>query len=126
MSKWLAIAEQGEDNLNSLTDNRQELAETPFLPVSAVCRDRKLEKSRAENLRKPNLEEALAPKNDPMISIRTDGSDYPNGTSPGGRPVTYTGKVVSLDAWRRLSEWEKHGPDGWQWNGKTQNWEVPS
>jgi hypothetical protein len=32
------------------------------------------------------------------------------GESLGGRLLTWTGRVVSLDAWRKLSEWEKHGP----------------
>lgn len=34
------------------------------------------------------------------------------GLSAGGRPRTWTGRVVSLDAWRQLSEGEKHGPNG--------------
>ena len=37
---------------------------------------------------------------------------FPRGLSAGGRPLTFTGQVVSLDAWRALSEWEKHGPKG--------------
>ncbi len=49
------------------------------------------------------------------------GSPY--GTSPGGRPLTWTGKVVSLDDWRTLSEWEKHGPAGKSWSPETQTWE---
>jgi len=49
--------------------------------------------------------------------------EHPNKVGVGGRPVTWTGKVVSLDEWRRLTEWERHGPDGKVWNGKTQQWE---
>lgn len=47
------------------------------------------------------------------------------GESPGGRALTWTGRVVSLDAWRELSEWEKHGPNGRRWNGLSQSWETP-
>lgn len=36
----------------------------------------------------------------------------PHGTSAGGRPITWTGKVVSEAEWHRLSEQEKHGPSG--------------
>lgn len=36
---------------------------------------------------------------------------FVHGQSPGGRPTTWTGKVVSLADWRQLSEWEKHGPN---------------
>jgi hypothetical protein len=50
--------------------------------------------------------------------------DCRHGHTVDGTPKTWTGKVVSLDAWRQLSEWEKHGPDGRQWNGKTQSWEI--
>jgi hypothetical protein len=48
-----------------------------------------------------------------------------HGTTFDGTPKTWTGKVVSLAAWRQLSEWEKHGPNGKHWNGITQLWEIP-
>ena len=51
--------------------------------------------------------------------------NYPHGLSCGGRPLTWTGRVVSLAAWRQLSEWERHGPRGRMWNGLTQQWEEP-
>jgi hypothetical protein len=38
-------------------------------------------------------------------------------------PRTWTGRIVSLDEWRRLTEWEKHGPNGRQWCGITKQWE---
>ena len=46
----------------------------------------------------------------------------PHGYSAGGRPLTWTGRVVSLDAWRALSEWEKHGPGGQRWCGVSRKW----
>jgi hypothetical protein len=48
-----------------------------------------------------------------------------HGTTFDGTPKTWTGKIISLDQWRRLSEWEKHGPNGKHWNGETQSWEMP-
>ncbi|RYH07747.1 hypothetical protein EU800_19210 [Tropicimonas sp. IMCC6043] len=48
----------------------------------------------------------------------------PHGVSVAGSPLTWTGRVVSLEAWRRLSEWERHGPDGRLWNGLTREWET--
>lgn len=48
---------------------------------------------------------------------------FVHGTSPGGRPLTWTGRVVSLDAWRNLSEWERHGPQGALWSGASRKWE---
>ena len=59
----------------------------------------------------------------PKNSAKPEVSNYPYGTSPGGRPITHTGKVVSLDAWRQLSDWEKHGPNGDCWDGRTREWE---
>jgi len=48
-----------------------------------------------------------------------------HGVSFGGRPKTWTGRVVSLDAWRALSEWERHGSSGQSWNGAKRQWEQP-
>ena len=50
---------------------------------------------------------------------------FPHAYSALGGPVTWTGRVVSLDDWRNLTEWEKHGPDGRHWNGITKQWEQP-
>lgn len=36
----------------------------------------------------------------------------PHGRSVSGAPRTWTGRVVSLDEWRRLSHWDRHGPHG--------------
>jgi len=52
----------------------------------------------------------------------TDAKAYPHGTTPSGRPVTWTGKVVSLAQWRELSDWERHGPQGRVWDGQADQW----
>lgn len=46
------------------------------------------------------------------------------GKTPGGRLLTWTGRVVSLDEWRRLMKWERYGPSGRRWNGITRRWET--
>ena len=58
-------------------------------------------------------------KTDPMPR-----DEFRHGTAFDGAPKTWTGKIVSLPAWQHLSEWEKHGPDGRMWSGKTLKWEV--
>lgn len=48
---------------------------------------------------------------------------FPYGVGITGTPRTWTGRVVSLDEWRRLSEWDRHGSTGKIWNGLTRQWE---
>lgn len=73
-----------------------------------------------------NVADVAAPKretskiSDPSNRLRT--SDMKHGYAVNGHPKTWTGKVVSLDAWRHLSEWERHGPDGRLWCGITKRW----
>ena len=52
-------------------------------------------------------------------SAEPDADCHRHGRSVAGAPVTWTGRVVSLDQWRRLSDWDKHGPDGRVYNGLT-------
>lgn len=47
-----------------------------------------------------------------------------HGTAFDGSPRTWTGRLVSLAAWRDLTEWERHGPNGRHWNGLTRQWEA--
>ena len=39
---------------------------------------------------------------------------------------TWTGKVVSLDDWRQMTDWDQHGSTGKLWNGITRQWETDS
>lgn len=48
---------------------------------------------------------------------------FPHGVTASGRPLTWTGRVVSISEWRQLSSWDRNGPDGRVWNGKTRRWE---
>lgn len=60
-----------------------------------------------------------------VVAALSAAPDVPfrHGKSFTGNPRTWTGKVVSLDAWRNLNEWERHGSTGKMWNGLTQQWE---
>lgn len=60
---------------------------------------------------------AAPPKENPEIV------QSPHGVSVAGHPLTWTGRVVLLDAWRALSDWERHGPDGRLWDGRTKQWQ---
>ena len=48
-----------------------------------------------------------------------------HGASVAGKPLTWTGRIVSLDAWRDLTEWERHGPNGKPWCCITRRWIEP-
>lgn len=52
-----------------------------------------------------------------------DDDTYRHGRTFSGEARTWTGRIVSLDQWRELSEWERHGPNGRLWNGVTKRWE---
>lgn len=52
-----------------------------------------------------------------------DPETFPNGVCRfTGRPRTWTGKVVSLEDWRRLSDWEREGPAGRLFCGICRAW----
>lgn len=64
------------------------------------------------------------PEPNPAPPARAEGLDpdgFPYGTAcdMGLFPRTWTGRVVSLAAWRELNAWERHGPRGQHWNGAT-------
>jgi hypothetical protein len=61
----------------------------------------------------------------PMPRIETPTNPSPYGESIAGNPVTWTGRIVSLAAWRDLTEWERHGQNGQHWNGLTKQWKDP-
>lgn len=58
-------------------------------------------------------------------SSRDDCSTFPHGASVTGLPRTWTGRVVSLDEWRTLTDWQKHGPAGRLFCGACQSWIKP-
>jgi len=48
---------------------------------------------------------------------------FRHGRDLNGNPKTWTGRVVTLEAWPGLSDWERHGSRGKVWNGLTRAWE---
>lgn len=51
-----------------------------------------------------------------------DSDMFRHGRSVAGNPLTWTGRVVSLEEWRKLTEWQRHGPNGRLWCGIAQAW----
>ena len=56
----------------------------------------------------------------PEIALRlprpNEAARFPYGIAPNGNPRTWTGRIVSLDDWRSLLEWDWHGSTGKLWN----------
>lgn len=61
----------------------------------------------------------------PRVARDAAPETFSHGRSVAGHPRTWTGRIVSLDAWRHLSEWEKHGPNGRHWCGIARSWIEP-
>lgn len=62
-------------------------------------------------------------KERPVRRDTPTGATFPHGLSCAGHPLTWTGRIVSLNDWWRLTKWERHGSHGLLWNGITQRWE---
>lgn len=71
-----------------------------------------------------NVADVATPRCTPSRPEAPDA--FTHGRSPGGRPLTWTGRVVSLETWRSLSEAERHGPRGLVWCGIRRAWVQPS
>jgi quinol monooxygenase YgiN len=67
------------------------------------------------------LSEATRPT--PIPGCEVPKQEFPYGLSVGGRPKSAHGRVVSLEDWRNMTEWEKHGPKGSRWNGCSYQWD---
>ncbi len=109
MSRWLALADGAAINTQAPPDSMTKPDKTPSTqPERAFCQV--LSGCQVGNDKKTK----------PSAT-----SDMRHGFAINGHPKTWTGNIVSLEAWRQLSEWDRHGPNGWQWNGLTQSWETP-
>lgn len=78
------------------------------------------------------LQNATAENTTPDVanieSVATPGASQINSQykeTVGGRLATWAGRVVSLDEWRGLTAWQRHGPDGRHWCGISREWRTP-
>lgn len=112
MNRWLALAKAPDEKANPLPDTPTKPDKRGLCRVLSGCR---VEKSEIE---KPVLADL------PQAS-RDARADPPRTFSITGRPLTWTGRVVSPDEWRKLSAWERHGPDGRLFCGACREWVMP-
>jgi hypothetical protein len=113
MTRWLRAAKQASG------DGKAEAG--PVLSVVSVLSEG--ERSEADNVsgfaRQYARDARAAP--DP----NTDAFPYGTACNLGDAPRTWEGRVVSLATWKRLTEWERHGPNGRLWCGLCQCWHMP-
>ena len=64
-----------------------------------------------------------APKYAPQPPQKPSAETFPHGQSFTGQPKTWTGRIVPLEEWRTLTDWDRDGPNGQMWNGMTRRWE---
>lgn len=115
MSRWLELAEEAPENSDTSTrhltkpdNNRDGGGERGFCPLLSNVK-RQESKNSAPVAVTPS---PSPPAREPML----------DQASVGGRPVTWTGRVVSLDDWRNMTDWERHGPRKKVWCGLNKRW----
>lgn len=116
MTQWLAAAKRASEAETKLTeptkpnprqkDKGEDTTKNDVLSVLSVLSE---------------ANETTAAKVTQAESAETEA--FPHGVSVAGRPLTWTGRVVSLQEWRRLTHWERNGPGGRRWCGIKRAWE---
>lgn len=74
----------------------------------------------------PEIQKTESPPSAPRAAPDPHDTTHPSRLSVGGSPCTWTGKVVSLEAWKRLTDWERRGPNGRHWNALSRKWVYPA
>lgn len=102
---------------------------TPALEVAPVSRVSQVSRSQPAELQNvhalPVSQKSRASQSQPAENTRDAAADLPRAFSITGRPLTWAGRVVSLDEWRGLSAWDRHGPNGRMFCGACHEWVVP-
>lgn len=107
-----------------------ETAATPAPEITPVSRVLQVSQSQASEFQNvhalPVSQKSRVSQSQPAEKKNGDGAaDPPRAFSITGRPLTWTGRVVSLDEWRKLSAWDRHGPDRRLFCGACREWVMP-
>lgn len=102
MSKWLAIAETAEEDTHIPPDNKTIPDKTPSHQREAVFCQVKSERQ--------------------VVNVKKSTDDMRHGFAVSRNPKTWTGNVISMSNWQRLTDWQKHGPNGRIWCGECRAW----
>jgi len=121
MTRWLQAAKQATDALTKPTELK-EFPRNPVLSVVSVVSEWERAGPAPPNFAPRVAEVAIvatppARKPEPKPSTET----FPHGLSVTGQPKTWMGRIVPLDDWKQLSDWDRDGSSGKLWNGVTRN-----
>ncbi|GGE17399.1 hypothetical protein SAMN05421774_10447 [Gemmobacter megaterium] len=116
MTRWLQAARAAKAALppgdkTDTTDATQSMGEVPHLSAQPEMVVSVVSVLSEGGMPRPKPSAPAPSRLDGPVSIGIV-ADTPRALcSVTDRPMTWTGKVVSLDAWRRLSAWDRHGPE---------------
>lgn len=104
-------------------------AATPALEIAPVSRVSQVSRSQPAELQNvhalPVSQKSRVSQSQQAGNRAGDADQFRHGRSATGNPVTWTGRIVSLDEWKRLSAWERHGQDGRLFCGACREWVMP-
>jgi len=121
MTRWLQAVRQTTDaDRNATPEARADAADKPERGVLSV----KSVLSGGEGACPPPAV-GTPPARADAPGMGAAGLPYGTACDMGLYPRTWTGRVVSLAAWRDLTDWERHGPRGQYWDGASGQWEQP-
>lgn len=103
--------------LAELGNRRETRASPPATPATSATPARR---NASDNAHVASVAGVATP---PTQNLEPDHLRH--GVSVGGQPLTWTGRVVSLADWQRMTAWERHGPDGRHWCGIARAWVQP-
>jgi hypothetical protein len=126
MTRWLQAAKQmTECDGQPTPDARPGASDWPGQGVLSVKSVLSEGETIAPGPRVATVASVATPPRPKPQAAPPDAAGFPHGTAcdMGLYPRTWTGRVVSLQAWRELTDWERHGPRGGHWNAATGEWE---
>lgn len=109
------LARQTEGREEANRDEPSPFTENPSLPPALPVQE------------EPDTATSVVPvaaREARLTPASPEENPYPYGCAINGNPKTWTGRVVRVDEWNALSEWDRHSSTGKLWNGITRQWEA--
>ncbi len=113
MSRWLAATRQASplSKLTELTPGGTKVNKAAVEAEGEVKSVKSVNSGRSERFHTSSAAHQPIPHD-----------TFRHGRDLNGNPKTWTGRAVTLAAWRNLSDWDRHGSTGKVWNGLTRAW----